>query len=82
MDTLAREYNIHEAKTHLSKILERVEHGEEVLINRAGQPVAKIVPLPPTVNRTSRGTFRGRIRYADDWDSEETNNAIAEEWGF
>lgn len=82
MDVLAHEYNIHETKTHLSKILERVEHGEEVIINRAGHPVAKIVPLPQTVNRTSRGMFRGQIQYADDWDSDETNDEIAEEWGL
>ncbi|WP_202871909.1 type II toxin-antitoxin system Phd/YefM family antitoxin [Kribbella pratensis] len=46
------QYNIHEAKTQLSRIIERVEHGEEVVISRAGRPVAKVVPLPTARRRT------------------------------
>ena len=42
------EFNIHEAKTHLSKLLERVALGEEVIIAKAGKPVAKLVPLIKT----------------------------------
>ena len=38
------EVNVHEAKTHLSRLLSRVEAGEEILISRAGQPVARLVP--------------------------------------
>lgn len=40
--------NMHEAKTHLSKLVERVERGEEILISRAGKPAAKLVPVAPT----------------------------------
>lgn len=51
----ARTYNVHEAKTHLSKLLERTADGEEIIIARAGVPVARLVliaedfdaPLPP-----------------------------------
>jgi prevent-host-death family protein len=39
------EVNIHEAKTHLSRLLERIAMGEEVIIAKAGKPVAKLVPL-------------------------------------
>lgn len=40
--------NMHEAKTHLSKLVERVEGGEEIVISRAGKPAAKLVPVPRT----------------------------------
>ena len=43
--------NVYEAKTHLSRLLERVEAGEEVVIARAGKPVAKLVPIPTTGKR-------------------------------
>jgi prevent-host-death family protein len=40
-----KKVNVHEAKTHLSRLLERVEAGEEIIIARAGRPVARLVPL-------------------------------------
>ena len=40
--------NIHDAKTHFSQLVERVEHGEEIVIARAGKPVARLVPLDKT----------------------------------
>ena len=52
------QFNIHDAKTNLSRIIERVEHGEEIVISRAGNPVAKVVPLSRTINRTGRGSLR------------------------
>lgn len=78
----AAQYNIHDAKTHLSRILERVEHGEEIIISRAGHPIAKVVPLFRTVNRTGRGSLRGEMIVADDWDSAETNEAVARDFGL
>ena len=50
----ADQFNIHDAKTNLSRIIERVEHGEEIVISRAGTPVAKVVPLTHRVDRVSR----------------------------
>jgi prevent-host-death family protein len=44
--------NVHEAKTHLSKLLERVEAGEEVIIARAGAPVARLIPFGRPGKRT------------------------------
>ncbi len=41
----AEQFNIHDAKTNLSRIIERVERGEEIVISRACRPVAKVVPL-------------------------------------
>jgi len=61
-------YNVHEAKTHLSKLLERVAAGEEVIIARSGVPVARLVPAAPVQER-SLGTEKGRVFVADDCDA-------------
>lgn len=78
----AEQYNIHEAKTQLSRILEKVEHGEEVVISRAGKPIAKVVPLNAFTRRGGRGSLRDTLFTADDWDSPETNESIAEDFGL
>jgi prevent-host-death family protein len=64
------EVNIHEAKTHLSRLLQKVAAGEEVTIARAGTPVARLVPveLKPKKVRPL-GMDRGRIWIADDFDA-------------
>jgi len=51
--------NVHEAKTHLSKLLARVARGEEITIAKAGHPVAKLVPLPKKRARRVPGTAPG-----------------------
>ena len=62
----AETVGIHEAKTNLSKLVARVEAGEEVVIARGGVPVAKLVPV---VHRKRRlGLFEGQIKIADDFD--------------
>jgi prevent-host-death family protein len=76
------QFNIHEAKTNLSRIIERVERGEEIIISRAGRPVAKVIPLVRSVSRTARGSLRGRLTLSDDWDSAETNASIARDFGL
>jgi len=53
--------NIHEAKTHLSRLLARVAQGEEIVIARAGRPVAKIVAIKPAARRRPLDTARGQI---------------------
>lgn len=77
----ADQFNIHDAKTNLSRIIERVEHGEEIVISRAGTPVAKVVPLNRQVDRRGRGSLRGQLIMAPDWDSDEVNDAIAKDFG-
>lgn len=77
----AAQFNIHDAKTNLSRIIDRVEHGEEIIISRAGKPVAKVIPLIRTVDRTGRGSLRGALVIAEDWDSNEVNESIAREFG-
>lgn len=60
--------NVHEAKTHLSRLLERVARGEEIAIARAGKPVAKLVPYREPQGPRAPGAWRGRIRMAPDFD--------------
>ena len=60
--------NVHEAKTHLSRLLERVERGEEITIARAGKPVAKLVPITPVTKRGLLGKYKGQIWMSEDFD--------------
>jgi prevent-host-death family protein len=78
----AAQFNIHDAKTNLSRIIERVEHGEEIIISRAGRPVAKVIPLAGSVQRTGRGSLRGQLTLAPDWDSDAVNESIAAGFGM
>jgi len=75
------QYNIHEAKTQLSRIVERVESGEEIILSRAGTPVAKVVPLVRRVNRTAGGSLAGILKLPEEWDSPATNDEIARDFG-
>lgn len=62
--------NIHEAKTHFSRLVERAEAGEEIIIGRAGKPVAKLVRYESnTPPRRKPGFWRGKVRIADDFDA-------------
>lgn len=60
--------NMHEAKTHLSRLIGRVEAGEEVVIAKAGKPVARLVPFVEQRERRVPGALRGRISMAPDFD--------------
>jgi prevent-host-death family protein len=53
--------NVHDAKTHFSRLITRVESGEEIIIAKAGRPVARIVPLAEKPQKRKPGTARGRI---------------------
>ena len=61
--------NIHEAKTHLSRLLKRVAAGEEIIIANAGTPVARLVPAVEPSPKRILGGERGRITVADDFDA-------------
>jgi prevent-host-death family protein len=62
------EVNVHEAKTHLSRLLVRVAAGEEIVIARAGKPVAKLVPVEPRPQRIL-GQDEGLFEVPDDFDA-------------
>ncbi|MBA3807197.1 MAG: type II toxin-antitoxin system Phd/YefM family antitoxin [Solirubrobacterales bacterium] len=72
---------MHEAKTHLSRLVARVEAGEEVVIQRNGKPVVRLVPIveEPRTLASVRGAWRGRVRMAADFD--ELPEDIAEVFG-
>jgi len=63
------EVNIHQAKTHFSRLLQRVANGEEVTIARAGVPIAKLVAIEPKTKVRPLGMDRGRVWVADDFDA-------------
>lgn len=53
--------NIHEAKTHFSQLLNRVGSGEDVVIAKAGKPIARIVPIKKEVRQRNTGSAKGRV---------------------
>ena len=64
-----KQINIHQAKTELSKLVERAESGEEIVIARAGKPAAKLVPLTKARGRRRLGLLDGRFRIPDDFNA-------------
>jgi prevent-host-death family protein len=63
--------NIHEAKTHLSRLVDRAAAGEEIVIARAGKPVARLVGYEAPVERRRLGVWRGAVWIAPDFDDED-----------
>jgi prevent-host-death family protein len=65
---MATTVNVHEAKTHLSRLLNRVASGEEIVIARGGKPVAALVPLGAATQDRKPGSARGRLTVREDFD--------------
>lgn len=64
--------NIHEAKTHLSRLLERVAEGEEIVIAKAGKPLAKLVPYKEAKSSKRKpGAWKGKVWISPDFDKED-----------
>jgi len=74
---MTRLVNIHEAKTHLSRLLQDVERGEEILIGRAGEPIARLSPYRK--EKRELGFARDQIWIADDFDAPMPDDWL-EEW--
>jgi prevent-host-death family protein len=72
-----RSVNVHEAKSQLSRLLERVEAGERIVIARAGQPVAVLIRYAEANQRRSLGLFAGEARMAPDFDAMPDDMAAA-----
>jgi prevent-host-death family protein len=71
---------MHEAKTNLSQLVERVEAGEDIVIARNGKPVARLVPVATGSSLAAvHGALRGRVQFAEDFD--ELPDDIAEAFG-
>ncbi len=69
--------NIHEAKTHLSKLVDAAAAGEEIVIARAGKPVALLSSLPAEKQRRA-GVLKGRIRISADFDAPLSGEMLAD----
>ena len=69
LSPVMRMVNIHEAKTHLSKLVEEVAEGEELIIAKAGKPMAKLVPVGKVRKRRKLGSMASRFEVPDDFDA-------------
>jgi prevent-host-death family protein len=69
--------NIHEAKTHLSRLLEQVAAGEEIVIARAGKAIARLVPLDAAPKKRQLGLLKGKLKVPDDFDAPLTDDERA-----
>ena len=72
------EVNVHEAKTHLSRLLNRVAAGEEIVIAKAGKPVARLVPLSPANKTRTLGLDAGLVEISADFDEALPDDVLAE----
>jgi prevent-host-death family protein len=65
--------NLHEAKTHLSRLVDAAAKGEEIVIAKAGKPMARLVPLRPSVRKERKpGALKGKIWIAENFDAPMT----------
>lgn len=69
--------NIHEAKTHLSRIVEEVAAGAEVFIAKAGKPMVKMIPIDAGKAAIRFGLLKGKLRVPDDFDAPLPDDALA-----
>jgi prevent-host-death family protein len=60
--------NVHEAKTHFSRLLERVHAGEDIVIAKAGRPIARLVPYRQTQGKRKLGLMAGQFTVPEDFD--------------
>jgi len=74
------EVNIHEAKTNLSRLIEKVQNGEEVTIAKAGKPVARLVRIEP--KKPVLGSARGAIQMEPGWDAPLTDREMKDIFGL
>jgi prevent-host-death family protein len=72
--------NMHEAKTHLSKLVARVEGGEQIIITRAGRPAAKLVPVPEKPSPRKLGGWEGKMRAPTVAEMRAIKDEIAEDF--
>lgn len=70
--------NIHEAKTNLSRIVDEVAAGAEVVIAKAGKPMARLIPINPQVRAKHLGLLKGKIRVPDNFNEPLDERILAE----
>jgi prevent-host-death family protein len=72
-----RNVNIHEAKTHFSKLVDTAMHGEEIIIAKAGKPAARLVPLREAVREIQFGLMQGEVEIAENFDAPLPESVMA-----
>jgi prevent-host-death family protein len=72
-----RTVNIHEAKTHLSRLVDEVYSGEEIIIAKAGKPLAKLVALTAPGKKRRLGILKGKLRAPEDFDAPLPEEVLA-----
>ncbi len=72
-----RQINIHEAKTQLSRLVEDVAAGDEIIIAKAGKPMARLTALEPPSAPRRFGMLKGKIHVADDFDAPLPDEILA-----
>lgn len=75
---MAKPVNIYEAKTHLSRLVDRAAAGEEIVIAKAGRPVARLVPLQEAPPRRTPGRWKGQMWIAPDFDAPLPDDVLAD----
>ena len=69
MDLKMRQVNIHEAKTHFSKLMREVQNGHEIIITKDNKPIAKLVSIEQVTGKRKVGTAKGKVRISEDFDA-------------
>lgn len=64
-------FNVHQAKTNLSKLIEKTSKGEEIIIAKAGKPVVKLVPYKEKLKPRKFGLWKGKVWMSDDFNDED-----------
>ena len=75
---MANIVNINEAKTHLSRLIDEVAAGAEIIIAKAGKPTARLSPISAPVKKKNLGLLRGKIKVADDFNMPLDNDVLAQ----
>ena len=69
--------NIHEAKTHFSRLVDEAAKGEEIIVAKAGKPAARLVPMTSVKTKRRFGALKGKIRIGDDFNAPLADDVLA-----
>jgi prevent-host-death family protein len=69
--------NIHEAKTHLSRLVDEVAAGAEIIIAKAGKPMARLAPISTPIRKKRLGLLKGKIKVPDDFNAPLDDEALS-----
>ena len=70
-------FNIHDAKTNFSKLIDAVGQGEEIVIAKAGKPAARLVPIQSALRKRKPGALKGKMHVAEDFDAPLPDTLLA-----